>query len=214
MCSNASPTLADTNGIALNVFSFRPFMWTLHIRLVQGTRHAELVAIDAYLMPPHGAVRPPPPALPLAWPPADEDRLASSSASCDQSAASVTIGNDAGRSGASGAGLDYPRGEAIFAECELFVTCEPCIQCAAALRQIGLRRAVFGCANDRFGGCGSVLSLHNDGCGVRWAHCFATSFVVQTSALHSHTITMFKCMYLCAIVCISADPRSLRFARA
>lgn len=42
----------------------------------------------------------------------------------------------------------------------LYVTCEPCIMCAAALAQLGLRRCVFGCRNDKFGGCGSILSLH------------------------------------------------------
>lgn len=45
--------------------------------------------------------------------------------------------------------------------CDLYVTCEPCIMCAAAIRRIGIRRVVFGCHNDRFGGCGSLLSLHD-----------------------------------------------------
>ena len=48
------------------------------------------------------------------------------------------------------------------AACTLFVTVEPCIMCASALRQIGLRKVVFGAANDKFGGCGSVLSIHDD----------------------------------------------------
>lgn len=42
----------------------------------------------------------------------------------------------------------------------LYVTVEPCIMCAATLRQIGLTRVVFGCSNPRFGGCGSVLDVH------------------------------------------------------
>ena len=46
---------------------------------------------------------------------------------------------------------------------ELYVTCEPCIMCAAALSLVRLRRVVFGCANDRFGGCGSVLAVHEQG---------------------------------------------------
>ena len=41
----------------------------------------------------------------------------------------------------------------------VYVTCEPCVMCASALQQLGVRRIVFGCANDRFGGCGSVLSV-------------------------------------------------------
>jgi tRNA-specific adenosine deaminase 2 len=51
-----------------------------------------------------------------------------------------------------------------FGNCDLFVTCEPCIMCAAALCLLGFRKVYYGCTNDRFGGCGSVLSLHSDGC--------------------------------------------------
>lgn len=45
--------------------------------------------------------------------------------------------------------------------CELYVTCEPCIMCADALNRMKIGRVVFGCRNDKFGGCGSILSLHN-----------------------------------------------------
>lgn len=31
--------------------------------------------------------------------------------------------------------------------------------CAAALRQIGVGRIVFGCGNAKFGGCGTVLNV-------------------------------------------------------
>jgi len=48
----------------------------------------------------------------------------------------------------------------IFKSCCLYVTCEPCIQCAAALATVGMKRVVYGCKNDRFGGCGSILHLH------------------------------------------------------
>eukprot|EP00898_Chlorokybus_atmophyticus_P007802 jgi/Chlat1/8022/Chrsp7S07761 len=50
-------------------------------------------------------------------------------------------------------------------KCELYVTCEPCIMCAASLSILGVKRVYYGCGNDRFGGCGSILSLHEDGCG-------------------------------------------------
>ena len=43
----------------------------------------------------------------------------------------------------------------------LYVTVEPCVMCAAALRLVGLTRVVYGCANDRFGGCASVLDVHS-----------------------------------------------------
>lgn len=32
--------------------------------------------------------------------------------------------------------------------------------CASALRQLGIRKVYFGCSNDRFGGCGGVLKVH------------------------------------------------------
>lgn len=50
-----------------------------------------------------------------------------------------------------------------FSKCQLFVTCEPCIMCAAALSNLGVKEVYYGCANDKFGGCGSVLSLHSSG---------------------------------------------------
>ncbi|KAF8389426.1 hypothetical protein HHK36_026121 [Tetracentron sinense] len=47
-----------------------------------------------------------------------------------------------------------------FSRCNLYVTCEPCIMCAAALSILGIKEVYYGCANDKFGGCGSILSLH------------------------------------------------------
>ncbi|KAI9636813.1 putative tRNA specific adenosine deaminase [Dioszegia hungarica] len=43
----------------------------------------------------------------------------------------------------------------------LYVTVEPCVMCASALRQIGIGRVVYGCGNDRFGGCGSVIDVNS-----------------------------------------------------
>ena len=45
---------------------------------------------------------------------------------------------------------------------DLYVTVEPCIMCASALRQYGIRTVFFGCGNERFGGTGTVLSIHSD----------------------------------------------------
>ncbi|KAI9063489.1 cytidine deaminase-like protein [Trametes sanguinea] len=43
----------------------------------------------------------------------------------------------------------------------LYVTVEPCIMCASALRQMGIKEVFYGCGNDRFGGCGSVLGVNS-----------------------------------------------------
>ncbi|KAJ3716098.1 cytidine deaminase-like protein [Lentinula raphanica] len=44
----------------------------------------------------------------------------------------------------------------------LYVTVEPCMMCASALRQLGIREVFYGCGNERFGGCGSVLGVNSD----------------------------------------------------
>lgn len=50
----------------------------------------------------------------------------------------------------------------VFESTTVYVTVEPCIMCSAALRYVGLHNIVFGCENERFGGCGSVLQFHCD----------------------------------------------------
>ncbi|PFH50575.1 hypothetical protein AMATHDRAFT_85694 [Amanita thiersii Skay4041] len=44
----------------------------------------------------------------------------------------------------------------------LYVTVEPCIMCASALRQLGIEHVFYGCENERFGGCKGVLSVNSD----------------------------------------------------
>ena len=60
---------------------------------------------------------------------------------------------------AAGNGRDY------FSGCTLYVSCEPCIMCAGALGLLNFRNVVYGCANDKFGGNGSILSIHKGGRG-------------------------------------------------
>lgn len=52
--------------------------------------------------------------------------------------------------------------EEVLKETDLYVTVEPCIMCASLLRQLGVRRVFFGCANERFGGNGSVFRVNWD----------------------------------------------------
>jgi len=49
-----------------------------------------------------------------------------------------------------------------FHKCVVYVTVEPCIMCSAALRIIEIPKVVYGCKNERFGGCGSVLGIAQD----------------------------------------------------
>ena len=50
----------------------------------------------------------------------------------------------------------------VFRQCSLYVTVEPCIMCAAALRLLCIPKVIYGCPNERFGGCGSILNVHSD----------------------------------------------------
>jgi hypothetical protein len=49
--------------------------------------------------------------------------------------------------------------------CQLYVTVEPCIMCAGALSLLGIGQVYYGAANDKFGGCGSIVPVHQRGCG-------------------------------------------------
>jgi len=41
----------------------------------------------------------------------------------------------------------------------VYVNVEPCIMCADALLKLKVKAVYFGCANDKFGGCGSVVDI-------------------------------------------------------
>lgn len=56
----------------------------------------------------------------------------------------------------------------FLSQCVVYVTVEPCIMCASALKQIGIAKIYFGCGNDRFGGNGTVLSINNDHATLRY----------------------------------------------
>ncbi|KAK7608923.1 cytidine deaminase-like protein [Phyllosticta paracitricarpa] len=53
----------------------------------------------------------------------------------------------------------YP--PSVLRQTDLYVTVEPCVMCASALRQFNIRAVYFGCWNDRFGGTGGVLHIHD-----------------------------------------------------
>ncbi|XP_012272024.1 tRNA-specific adenosine deaminase 2 [Orussus abietinus] len=47
----------------------------------------------------------------------------------------------------------------VFKNIHVIVTVEPCIMCAAALHQLKVYTVVYGCTNDRFGGCSGVFDV-------------------------------------------------------
>ena len=47
------------------------------------------------------------------------------------------------------------------AECELFVTLEPCVMCAGAIVYSRIKRVVYGAKDLRFGACGTAVNVAN-----------------------------------------------------
>lgn len=45
------------------------------------------------------------------------------------------------------------------AECELYVTLEPCIMCAGAMMHARIRRLIYGAYDPKTGACGSVMNV-------------------------------------------------------
>ncbi|XP_048497722.1 tRNA-specific adenosine deaminase TAD2-like [Beta vulgaris subsp. vulgaris] len=79
-------------------------------------------------------------------------------------------------------------------ECTLFVTCEPCIMCASALSDFGLKEFYYGCTNDKFGGCGPILSLHETSC-VQSNNAGITGLKCSGGIRAPEAISLFKIFY-------------------
>ncbi|CCG83097.1 tRNA-specific adenosine deaminase subunit tad2 [Taphrina deformans PYCC 5710] len=84
---------------------------------------------------------------------------------------------------------DHP--PSIFRESDLYVTVEPCVMCASALRQLQVRKVYFGCGNDRFGGCGSVFSIHSDASKTGDA-----AYMVESGIFRKEAIMLLRRFYL------------------
>lgn len=76
----------------------------------------------------------------------------------------------------------------VFQDCDVYVTCEPCIMCAGALGLLKIRRVVFGCKNERFGGCGSILNVHE-------ASHLRHQYVAQAGLMEAEAVALFKNFY-------------------
>ncbi|KAL9233304.1 hypothetical protein vseg_008323 [Gypsophila vaccaria] len=92
-----------------------------------------------------------------------------------------------------GDGLSQSDVAKIFSECVLYVTCEPCIMCAAALSYIGIKEVYYGCANDKFGGCGSILSLHTNSSSQSIAK--ETGYKCTGGIMASEAVSLFQLFY-------------------
>lgn len=88
----------------------------------------------------------------------NETRDATRHAEFEALAPLMAAAASSGRQGDRGASDDGQCAD--LSHCTLYVTVEPCIMCAAALRRLSLTRVHFACYNDRFGGCGSVFDGH------------------------------------------------------
>lgn len=78
----------------------------------------------------------------------------------------------------------------VFRALTLYVTVEPCVMCAGALRQIGVPLVVYGCSNERFGGCGSVLNIAAD-----QLSSLGSSFDVIKGVLAEEAVQLLKQFY-------------------
>lgn len=78
-----------------------------------------------------------------------------------------------------------------FKDSTLYVTVEPCIMCASALRQAGIKTAFFGAGNDRFGGCGSVISVNS----LTSDECLGNKYDVYPSIKRRDAIMLLRKFY-------------------
>jgi len=105
------------------------------------TRHAEMVAVDD---------------LRKRFPDSAEDKMPTSDVRLENELSTGNIGH------LSDTTLPQLTANDVFRLSTLYVTCEPCIMCAAALRILHVPTVIYGCANERFGGCGSVIDVATD----------------------------------------------------
>ena len=77
-------------------------------------------------------------------------------------------------------------------QCELYVTVEPCIMCAAALARVGIGSVYFGCSNEKFGGCGSILELNAPGAPVPT---YSSPYPCYPGLLQQEAIDLLKQFY-------------------
>ena len=85
-----------------------------------------------------------------------------------------------------------PALRAALAAATLLVTVEPCIMCADALARAGVQRVVYGCPNDKFGGCGTVADVF---CGSTAAAGAAGGRSVASGVRAGEAVALLKRFY-------------------
>ncbi|CAA7048128.1 unnamed protein product [Microthlaspi erraticum] len=80
-----------------------------------------------------------------------------------------------------------------FSNCVLYVTCEPCIMCASALSFLGIKEVYYGCPNDKFGGCGSILPLHLGS--SQPSDKLGKGYKCRGGIMADEAVSLFKCFY-------------------
>ncbi|CAI4044384.1 hypothetical protein N7582_003126 [Saccharomyces uvarum] len=84
----------------------------------------------------------------------------------------------------------------VFKDITLYVTVEPCIMCASALKQLGIGKVVFGCGNERFGGNGTVLPVNHDTCTLAPRGNAATGYESVPGILRREAIMLLRYFYV------------------
>ena len=52
--------------------------------------------------------------------------------------------------------VEYAGRGDLYPKLSVYVNVEPCIMCASALAKLNISKIIFGCSNDKFGGCGGT----------------------------------------------------------
>ncbi|KAI8897572.1 cytidine deaminase-like protein, partial [Globomyces pollinis-pini] len=80
----------------------------------------------------------------------------------------------------------------LLPEMDLYVTIEPCLMCASALRMLGIRHVYFGAGNEKFGGNGTVFNLHKES--VQFE--FTFYYPVTSGILKDEAIIILRKFYI------------------
>lgn len=76
----------------------------------------------------------------------------------------------------------------IFREIMVVVNVEPCIMCCSLLNNLSVTKIIYGCNNERFGGCGTVLDVLS---------LQQSQIVVKRGLFKEKSVELLKSFYKC-----------------